>query len=514
MSPRDRALEWWRERIDTNRYVLDAAERPPSAVARFLRGAGYVAEVAGGKVWILKTPDRTDLRELCLSNYWPVIGLILDQYGPAIVERASAVRLHLEDFTPPSMLTVRHGSSQSRYTIDLCPGFKLRLTPGSVEPARSVTRSAMGVEIPVDSPEETLLRLPLSVLRDNLDEVAVWLRTLVLSRPALEAVYAEKPRPLVVKRFSHLATEVGNSRLAGQLEALLAGEYQHRIGRGQTGVGGAIIVPAHVTALPTTHSAWLDHHAATLSQFYDRIGTATAETDRGLLSLPLSDLLEQAREAKSYDAYHSTTIEGYRITPEEVSAVLRNEPVEGNAPDRVRSRMAVAGYGQAFERCLDVLRESGGSVHFSEALVGDLHVDLFAPSIDAGIVSVYDLQGYRTSPAFLRGFAQVPPGPEKVPALMQQFIEFVNKIERRAVLRAVLAHLDFVTIRPYSDGNGRIARLLMNLALLGEGHPWVTIRADDRAAYFKSLEAAQIGRDPVPFANFICAYIRRDVRAG
>lgn len=88
-SPREKALEWWRERVDKGRYVLAASEQPGASLARLLREEGYAVDVAGGKVWILKTPDRTDLRELCLSNYWPVVVLILDQYRPAVVERAA-----------------------------------------------------------------------------------------------------------------------------------------------------------------------------------------------------------------------------------------------------------------------------------------------------------------------------------------------------------------------------------------------------------------------------------------
>ena len=54
----------------------------------------------------------------------------------------------------------------------------------------------------------------------------------------------------------------------------------------------------------------------------------------------------------------------------------------------------------------------------------------------------------------------------------------------------VLAHLEFVTIHPFLDRNGRIGRLLMNYALLGAGYPWITIRSDERIPYFTALERA------------------------
>jgi Fic family protein len=512
-SPRELGLAWWRRNAEKQRYVVASTEQPGGAASRFLRREGYVVEVASGKVWILKTPDREDVRELCLRSYWSIVRVILDQYRPAVVERSAAVRLYLEDYSPPDLLTVRHNSNRSRYTVTFCQGLSIRLTAGSVDQQRIVNRRPAGVDIPVEAPEETLLRLTLGVLRNNMDEVAMWLRTLVVSRPALEAAYACEPRPLVVKRLSHLARELRNDRLGDQLDALLATAYSHRIGRGQTGVGKELSVPQYIITLPPSRTVWLERHAATYAHFREILSKLTARHERKAPRSSIATLLERAREAKTYDAYHSTTIEGYRITPEEVSAVLRNEPVAGQDPERVRSRMAIAGYGQAFERCLRVLRDASGSVSISETLTADLHVDLFAPSVDAGIVSAEDLRGYRREPAYLRGSRYAPPAPEKISALMSQYGELTNTIVGRPVLRAILAHLDFVTIHPYADGNGRIARFLMNLALVGEGLPWVTIHTEDRGVYFEALEAAQVRGDTTPFARFIMKYTERSTQS-
>ena len=512
-SPREVGLSWWRRNAENQRYVVASSEQPGGAASRFLRQEGYVVEVAGGKVWILRTPDRDDVRELCVANYWSIVRLILEQYVPAIVEGSAAVRLHVEEYSPPELLTVRQKSNRSRYTVGICQGLSIRLTPGSVIPQRVVTRRPMGIEIPVDPPEETLLRLTVGVLRKSLDEVAVWLRTLGVSRPALEAAYAREPRPLVVKRLSHLAREVRNDRLADQLDALLASAYGHRIGRGQTGVGKKIIIPRYIITLPPARTVWLERHAGTYAHFREILSGLPAGLERRAGRSSLFTLLRRAREAKTYDAYHSTTIEGYKITPEEVSAVFRNEPVAGHDPEQVRSRMAIAGYGQAFERCIRVLRDSSGPVSITEDLIADLHVDLFAPSVEAGIVSAEDLRGYRTEPVYLRRSRHVPPAPAKLAALTAQYAELTNTIVGRPVLRAILAHLDFVTIHPYADGNGRIARFLMNLALVSEGLPWVTIRTEDRDVYFQALEAAQVREDPTPFARFIMKYVQRSTQS-
>lgn len=508
-TPRDIGLAWWRRNIESQRYVVPSTELPGSAANRFLRRNGHVVEVAGGKAWILKKPDQEDVRELCLSKYWPIVRVILDEYRPAVVERLAAVRLYLEEHSAPELLIVRHSLNRSRYTVKVCEGLLIRLAPGSVDQERMITRPAMGVDIPVDTPEETLLRLTGNDLRENLDQIAPWLRTLVVSRPVLEAAYAREPHPVVVKRLSQIARELHNDRLADRLEALLAAEYSHRIGRGKTGVGKGLSVPQYIVTLPSARTAWLERHATTHAHFREVIGRLTARLELEAPRASIATLLERAREAKTYDAYHSTTIEGYRITPEEVSAVLRNKPVAGQDPEQVRSRMAIVGYGQAFERCLRILRDASGSVSINETLIADLYVDLFAASVEAGIVSAEDLRGYRRAPAYLRGSRYVPPGPDKVPALMGQYTELTNAVVGRPILRAVLAHLDFVTIHPFADGNGRLARFLMNLALVGEGLPWVTLRAEDRTEYFRSLEAAQVGDDPIPFARFLLRYLEQ-----
>ncbi|WP_419553714.1 Fic family protein [Candidatus Poriferisodalis sp.] len=211
------------------------------------------------------------------------------------------------------------------------------------------------------------------------------------------------------------------------------------------------------------------------------------------------------------DAYHSLSIEGYRVSTELIERVRmgtwspRSNP--GDSSDR--DAMAARGYWQAFQQVRDTVEEvlSGAN---SARLVRDRHQDwyreLFGPSVDVGLVTPSDLSGYRRHPTYLRGSRHVPMRWEGVPSAMKELFELMDEDEEPAV-RAVLGHFLFGFIHPYADGNGRMARFIMNTMLASGGYPWTAIRVADRKMYMDSLEAASLDQMIEPFAEFIAARI-------
>ena len=75
-------------------------------------------------------------------------------------------------------------------------------------------------------------------------------------------------------------------------------------------------------------------------------------------------------------------------------------------------------------------------------------------------------------------------------------------------VRAVLGHWLFGYVHPYPDGNGRMARFLMNAMLASGGYPWTVVRVEDRNAYLAALDRASIDMDIAPFAQFIAERVR------
>lgn len=119
---------------------------------------------------------------------------------------------------------------------------------------------------------------------------------------------------------------------------------------------------------------------------------------------------------------------------------------------------------------------------------------------------------YRSVPVRISGSTVVLPNPVKVPDLMCEFAEWLAiHQELHPVEFAAEAHYRLVTIHPFVDGNGRSARLLMNMILLMSGYPAAIIRKRDRLAYIKSLEKAQLGGSKEDYLKIIANAVDRSL---
>lgn len=225
--------------------------------------------------------------------------------------------------------------------------------------------------------------------------------------------------------------------------------------------------------------------------------------------------LEAVDEIYVTDAYHSLSIEGYRLTPELIERVRSGQwNPDANEADRAhRDALAARGYWQAFTVVKESVRrvligENAGAV--AEADHGGWYRELFAPSVASGLLGAADLAGYRNGPVYIRRSKHVPLNRNAVLDAMPAFFDLLRN-EPDPAVRIVLGHFIFVYIHPYYDGNGRIGRFMMNVMMAAGGYPWTVIPVGSRDRYMAALEAASVDQNIVPFAEFIAEQIRHPI---
>jgi hypothetical protein len=236
------------------------------------------------------------------------------------------------------------------------------------------------------------------------------------------------------------------------------------------------------------------------------------------LGLPkkMEPYINNVMDSYVMDAYHSLSIEGYRVSPELIERVRSGKwnPDEDPNDKTHRDAMAAKGYWDAFQTVQGSLKrilkgENPGLV------VDDDHSDwyrkLFGASITTGLLKPSDLAGYRNSDVFIRRSMHVPPNADAVRDSMPIYFELLRE-EKEAQIRVVLGHFIFVYIHPYMDGNGRMGRFLMNAMLASGGYPWTVIPTASRTEYMKALEAASVNQDIVPFVEFLSGLVKNSIK--
>jgi Fic/DOC family len=216
------------------------------------------------------------------------------------------------------------------------------------------------------------------------------------------------------------------------------------------------------------------------------------------------------------DAYHSLSIEGYSVTPTLVERVQRGnwDPVHHDDDRQSRDALAARGYWQAFQKVKETVGEviaGGNPGALTRSAHKEWYRELFQPCVAAGLIEAGALAGYRNSAVYLRTSRYVPPRWEAVRDAMPALFDLLEH-EPEPGVRAVLGHWLFGYVHPYPDGNGRMARFLMNAMLASGGYPWTVIRVEDRDGYLAALDRASIDMKIEPFAKFIATRVRRAMK--
>ncbi len=192
--------------------------------------------------------------------------------------------------------------------------------------------------------------------------------------------------------------------------------------------------------------------------------------------------------------YTSNALEGNSLTETETKIVLEEGITIGGK--LLKDHFEAVGHSQAYDLLYKLVKEK----KVTEKNILDLH-ELFYFRIDSK-----NAGKYRKEKVFITGTDFIPPAPDKIKFLMSEFIDNLTKLKAKyhPVEYAAIAHKELVTIHPFIDGNGRTARLLMNLILLQEGYEITIIPPVLRGEYISVIKKSQVNpKTDIPFISFI-----------
>jgi hypothetical protein len=430
------------------------------------------------------------------SNYWEFCAQYLtDRFGKDwCVSPEQSILLHCANYTVPAQLIVRSPAANNQ-TVPFPHGTSLFLLRSDLSAAKEQTvidglnvftlPAALVRSAPNTFTQNTVdVRTALSLIRDTSDILSVLLdggHTLIAGRlaGAFRNIGADRNAQNIVDTMDKAGYPVRESdpfdtKLNIPLSGRVHSPYENRI-----------------------RIMWEDMRSKVLPFFPAAPG----------LPANTSSYLKEVEAIYITDAYHSLSIEKYKVTPELIDRVRTGTwNAMGNEEDRQqRDAMAARGYFDAFKavetsigRILE--GENGGEVTDEDH--GKWYRELFGPSVNAGILKASDLAGYRNHQVYIGGSMHTPLNREAVRDAMPVLFELLTQ-EKDAAVRATLGHFVFVFIHPYMDGNGRMGRFLMNAMLASGGYPWTVIPVGQRDQYMQALESASVHGNIEPFSIFL-----------
>ena len=200
-------------------------------------------------------------------------------------------------------------------------------------------------------------------------------------------------------------------------------------------------------------------------------------------------------------AYTSNAIEGNTLTRRETTLAIEENITSGSKP--ISHYVEAVNHAKAFELVMNLAKDKH-AIDIKDVL--QIHKCILSGIDDANAGC------FRKVPVRISGSRTVLPNPMKVPDLMEQFNCWLTSTDEDIVFKAINAHYRLVTIHPFKDGNGRTARLLMNLILMQAGFTPTIIRKLDRKRYLDALEKYQTTGNADSYHSFMLFALNRSLK--
>ena len=204
------------------------------------------------------------------------------------------------------------------------------------------------------------------------------------------------------------------------------------------------------------------------------------------------ETLESYSRAFSIEYTHnSTAIEGNTLTMIETKAILEDGLSVGGKT--LREIYEVVNHEKAFNYVCKCILENK---ELSESIVKDIHAVTMENIMTGGI--------YRSVDVYISGAEHTPPSPNEMYNQIKMFYcDLKIRKDLNDIELAAWTHAEFVRIHPFTDGNGRTARLIMNYQLMKNGYLPVSIDKRNRLEYYEALEEYAVNQNLSPFSDMI-----------
>ncbi|UVC15326.1 Fic family protein [Mesorhizobium onobrychidis] len=461
---------------------------------------GFLRDVIKG--WLMSTGPQAQQQDTTpwYASFWEFCSLYCnDRFGKDwYLSPEQSLLLHAEAPGIPPQVVVNTPKGNNN-KIDLLFGTSLYDLKVKEMPAELTEKNRQRVF----TVEAALIRVPEAFFQRAPIEMQVAIAS-VRDVSTVLGLLLDGGHSAVAGRLAGAFRRVGRHAFADDiLAAFQAAGYDVRETDPFAGQTGVTTIAAGVPPLVARLRAiWDSQREAVIDMFPKAPGLPV---DKDAYMKFVEDIYES-------DAYHSLSIEGYSVTPELIDRVREGSwnPEIDEEDRKNRDALAARGYYLAFQKVKDsvaAIIDGKPAGALTRETHREWYRELFAPSVTAGILKASALAGYRSHPVYLRASQHVPPRTEAVADGMNELFDLLEA-EQEASVRAVLGHWLVGYVHPYPDGNGRMARFIMNAMLASGGYPWTVVRVDDRNAYLAGLEEASGNMNVKTFAAFLAERVR------
>lgn len=192
--------------------------------------------------------------------------------------------------------------------------------------------------------------------------------------------------------------------------------------------------------------------------------------------------------------YNSNAIEGNTLTLRETDLVLRGLTIDQKS---LKDHMEAVGHKEAFDFVSQLVKDN---VSISESIIKQIHYLVLADKKD-------DRGVYRRVPVHIMGAKHEPVQPYLIQPKMEQLLQKFLESNEHIVTKLARFHIEFESIHPFIDGNGRTGRLLVNLELMKAGYPPIDIKFTDRVAYYNAFDEYHEKHDLSAMEKLFAEYI-------